>query len=95
MKETINLYLNKSILRKQCPSCNNFDHFINECPLITMNAKNSKVLSNYFKENFNQRKPFDRKSKRKFNSLFNLKITQEKTKSFEKEPRSLLDISGH
>lgn len=60
MKDDYELYFNRDISRK-CDSCGNSNHFITQCPLLTLQLEKEKVIS-FYKENsdFATRKKFNR-----------------------------------
>ena len=79
----INIYGNKAVLRKNCGSCNRFDHFIKECPYINAHFQKNNVISKHKTDSFNERQKFYRRTNKGCNAKKLMRLIQEKAKPFE------------
>ena len=55
IRDQINIYQRNEILKVSCPSCQNYNHQINECPIINYIPNKALILENFHRENIQPR----------------------------------------
>ena len=95
LRDRLKVYEDKTSLSKKCFSCQSFDHFVLECPLLHYAPSRQIALDDWkFLQNQN-RKIFERNIKaKKIKTLFNLKVIHEAYKVLRRNNPYLFKING-